>query len=165
MSTTPLQLHIRAKKISALALAVPSKAKPEKKRKLLFVLQLPSQRHALTFDLRNPLIDAILCHVIFVVLITREAQKLIALYALGLLMLISPSVHIAHHLRTSSRKGLMQLLDAITEIVAISLRVATAEDSHGLASKVDTLDIIQQVVPRCTRAVLICTCVPGRAAH
>merc|ERR1711992_458231 len=106
-----------------------------------------------------------LCHVIFVVLITREAQKLIALYALGLLMLISPSVHIAHHLRTSSSKGLMQLLDAIAKIVAIALRVATAEDSHGLAIKVDTLDIIQQVVPCCAGAVLIGTCVPRRATH
>merc|ERR1719362_816764 len=127
--------------------------------------QQASQGHALPLDLRNPRCNAILCHSVFIVLIEREAQKLVTPCTLGLIMLVCTSVYVAHHLRTCGRKRLMQLFDAITKIVPVARRVATSEDSHGFASKVGAFDVVQQVVPRRSRAVLIGACVPRWATH
>mmetsp|Transcript_83459 Transcript_83459/g.161145 ORF Transcript_83459/g.161145 Transcript_83459/m.161145 type:complete len:210 (+) Transcript_83459:153-782(+) len=126
---------------------------------------MPSQRHALTLDLRYPRCDAILCHVIFVVLIQRETQKLVSARTFGLCMLVCTSVYVAHHLRTCSGKSLMQLFDSIAEVVTIALRITTTENSHRLVFEVNALDVVQQVVPRCSRAILIGACVPRWATH
>merc|ERR1740121_568047 len=179
---TALQLHIRQpteplvnspitrstatkQQNGALALTLQGKYKAKSWSKLSMAPLLPSQGHALTLDLRNPRLDALLRHVVLVVLIQREPQELVALRALGCLVLVCAGIHVAHHLRTRGRKGLVQLLDAVAKVVAIALRVAAAEDGHGLASKVDALDVVQQVVPRCAGAVLVGVRVPRRAAH
>merc|ERR1719401_3318346 len=125
----------------------------------------PSQRHALFLQLRHPRADASVGLVVLVVLIQRQAEELAALHALRLSVPVAASIHIAHHLGSCSAEGLVQLLDAIAEVVPIALGITATEDGYGLAIQAQFLDLVDEVVPRSAGAVLVGASVPSGATH
>merc|ERR1711972_1013757 len=119
-----------------------------------------SQGHALFLQLRHPRADAIVGLVVLIVPIQRQAEELAALHALRLSVPVAASVHIAHHLGACGAEGLVQLLDAIAEVVPIALRITATEDGDGLAIQAQFLDLVDDVVPRSAGAVLVGASVP-----
>merc|ERR550532_3497395 len=57
----------------------------------------------------------------------------------------------------------MEFLDAVTEVVAIALRVTTPKDGHGFALQVHLLHLVNDVIPRGARAIFISSSVPSGA--
>merc|ERR1712032_642756 len=140
-------------------------SKPEEGPRGSTTYERHSQRHALTLQLLHPRTDATVGLVALVVLVTRKAEELASTLALGLTVLVVRGGHITDHLGARGLERLVQLLDAIAEVVTIALRVTATEDCHGLAAQAQALDVIENVVPSGARAVLVCTGVPSGASH
>merc|ERR1740121_3263203 len=127
-------------------------------------IQQPSsylKRHALTFDLRHPSLNAVLRHVRLVVLVAREAHKLPVRDRLRIFMLVAICAHGANDLGPLRLEAALELVHCVAEVVRVARLVADAEDGDLLATEIHIFQAaVEELVPRSTRALLVGACVP-----
>merc|ERR1712113_936237 len=100
-------------------------------KKLMQICSLHLEE-SLVLELGDPRLRAVLRHVVLVVLVTHEADKLAIAFRLGAFMIISISGCGTHHLAAGCREEIIEL----TCSVAVRRLITTSEDGHVLAVQV-----------------------------
>merc|ERR1711957_421483 len=120
---------------------------------------------ALALELFNPSFSTVLRHVVLVILVTQEANKLAITFRLGGSVIITIGGSSSHHLAASARKQIVELASSIAVVLTVRSLVTHAKDSNVLSRQIKVGEgLVKPGIPLSSRALCLLVRVPGRCA-
>merc|ERR1719491_2232193 len=122
-----------------------------------------SLEESFVLELGNPRLDAVLRHIVLVVFVAHKSAELVVVDGLGFDVVVSVLAGHTENLGTLGGEEIVKLSGGITVVVTVRLLVAHTEDGDLLSINIEVGEgIVEPVIPRGSRSLLISTSVPSR---